>query len=585
MIAFSQFGVVVTDGAIGEIVDPANGNLIRRNSIFGHAVMGIGLAADGVTLNDADDQDVGPNGLQNFPVITEAELITDDEDGDSETDAVRIGGTFSGKANTEVTLDFFLTDAVQEPGDPQGRRYLGSATVTTDEFGQAVFDVRFDGIVDAAGLMATMTASTADGTSEISAGVVLAGEQQAPAISIMPNAISGQQGRRLTVLVAVFADELPGTLAADYTVLIDWGDGVFSSGIVEPQAGEFFITAFHRYEAEGEFDVTIQISHSDGRRQSALTSAVITANELTGSGQEFDATAGYQFTGQLVGTFTSEQPGLLPEEFAARINWGDGTSSRGQVILRDDGVFEVRGSHIYAGGIEGEKTITVTIGHVEQDLGIVLTGAANVAAAPTLTVTGINVAAVAGTRTGLVGVAGFVAEREGALASDFWATIDWGDGNRSRGLVTASVKVPGRFAVTGQHAYARAGAYDVKVIVRDLAGDGSRARAMCRAKVVPAPWTVVPLSASLSARAGQQLAATVMRFKTANLLARAGEFAAKISWGDGSTSRGEVKWRGDGAFDVRGVHTYAQRGLMTIKVRVTDRSGVELVHRVAIAVV
>jgi hypothetical protein len=583
IIVFSQFGIIVLDGDIGEIPDPANGNLLRRNSIFGHSAAGIDLAGDGPTQNDDGDADVGPNGLQNFPVITSAQVIPEDNDGDDQTDGVRIAGLFNGKADTEVTLDFFLTDPVLEPGLPQGRRSLGSQTITTDAFGQAVFDMSFDGLVGVAGSVATMTATTADGTSEFSAGLLVTGDDQ-PAIDITPNPISGQQHRRLALVIASFTDELAGTVAEDYTVIIDWGDGVLSGGLIQAQDGLFFITAFHRYSTAGDFNVTIQVSHGDNHQGSAQTTASITPNELSGSGQEFSATAGRQLDGQLLATFSSERPDLAPGDFAARVNWGDGESSAGQVTLREDGFFEVRGSHTYTADAAGERTVTIIVEHIEADLGIVLAAQASILPPPAITAAGINVAAVAGTSTGLVRVASFVAERDGALASDFWATIDWGDGTRSRGIVTASPKGDGRFAVSARHAWRRAGGYDMKVIIRDLASDATRTKAACRAKVAPAPWAVVTLP-PLSAGSGQEFAARVMSFKTANLLARAGEFFAKINWGDGVTSRGEVRWRGDGTFEVRGVHTYSQLGILTLKVRVTDRSGNELVYRAAVAVV
>ena len=57
------------------------GNAIRGNSIFSNGTtsshLGIDLGADGVTANDAaidEDADLGPNGLQNFPVITVARV-------------------------------------------------------------------------------------------------------------------------------------------------------------------------------------------------------------------------------------------------------------------------------------------------------------------------------------------------------------------------------------------------------------------------------------------------------------------------------------------------------------------------------
>jgi hypothetical protein len=67
-IAFnSSDGVVVTGG----------GNRILANSIFSNDRLGINLFGGfqdptGVTANDEGDPNIGPNGLQNFPVNTSA---------------------------------------------------------------------------------------------------------------------------------------------------------------------------------------------------------------------------------------------------------------------------------------------------------------------------------------------------------------------------------------------------------------------------------------------------------------------------------------------------------------------------------
>ncbi len=68
-IAFNSTGIQVLD-------DKTLGNTFRLNAIYNHSLLGIDLGknddANGVTLNDDKDVDQGPNGLQNFPVITKA---------------------------------------------------------------------------------------------------------------------------------------------------------------------------------------------------------------------------------------------------------------------------------------------------------------------------------------------------------------------------------------------------------------------------------------------------------------------------------------------------------------------------------
>ena len=44
-------------------------NSIRRNAIYRNGELGIDLGDDGATANDGGDGDLGPNGLQNFPLL------------------------------------------------------------------------------------------------------------------------------------------------------------------------------------------------------------------------------------------------------------------------------------------------------------------------------------------------------------------------------------------------------------------------------------------------------------------------------------------------------------------------------------
>jgi hypothetical protein len=62
----------------------------------------------------------------------------------------------------------------------------------------------------------------------------------------------------------------------------------------------------------------------------------------------------------------------------------------------------------------------------------------------------------------------FTDTNSGATASDFTATIDWGDATRSSGTIAPAPA--GGFVVTGSHAYAQTGIYSATVTVADLSG-------------------------------------------------------------------------------------------------------------------
>jgi hypothetical protein len=107
------------------------GNSIRANSIFANGALGIDLQGDGVTFNDVGDADF----LQNFPVLAAV------RGWGGHTEVI---GSLDSLPDTTFTLDFYASAAADASGFGEGQRYLGSATVTTDDSGNAGFDVTLD---------------------------------------------------------------------------------------------------------------------------------------------------------------------------------------------------------------------------------------------------------------------------------------------------------------------------------------------------------------------------------------------------------------------------------------------------------
>lgn len=94
-------------------------NNFRGNSIHSNGSLGIDLAFDGVTANDAGDADTGLNNLQNFPVISSANSTT-------------ISGTINSSTANSVyplNIDFYANSACDPSGNGEGEVYLGSTSV------------------------------------------------------------------------------------------------------------------------------------------------------------------------------------------------------------------------------------------------------------------------------------------------------------------------------------------------------------------------------------------------------------------------------------------------------------------------
>ena len=140
------------------------GNLFLSNNIFSNGELGIDLADDGVTANDADDPDAGANNLQNFPVLTSA------EDG-----SLTIEGTLNSLPNEEFRLEFFSNTECDPSVFGEGETFLGSTKVITDGNGDKDFMVTFLS-VNASGLYITATATQTpeNNTSEFSECLLVA---------------------------------------------------------------------------------------------------------------------------------------------------------------------------------------------------------------------------------------------------------------------------------------------------------------------------------------------------------------------------------------------------------------------------
>jgi hypothetical protein len=147
--------------------DPA-WNPILRNSIFGNGRLGINLVRrddgiPGITYNDPGDTDLGPNYLQNYPLLSEVV-------GGS---AILVHGSLSSVPNNRFRIELFATSAAYGAAGCQGQTYLGATSVQTDGVGDSWFSATFD-VPVAAGRMITATATDTSGnTSEFSAPITV----------------------------------------------------------------------------------------------------------------------------------------------------------------------------------------------------------------------------------------------------------------------------------------------------------------------------------------------------------------------------------------------------------------------------
>jgi len=161
--------VITQQGYVAIGIEPvSNRNVISGNSIHSNA-FGIDLnyelnqATSRVTPNDSGDKDIGPNVLQNFPVIESVESVH------SAPGSATIRGTLNSSANAPFRIEFFSNASCNGSGHGEGRTYLGFANVTTDPSGNSFFETVLPvAIVPTDVVTATATDEFGD-TSEFSA--------------------------------------------------------------------------------------------------------------------------------------------------------------------------------------------------------------------------------------------------------------------------------------------------------------------------------------------------------------------------------------------------------------------------------
>ena len=176
-------------------------------------------------------------------------------------------------------------------------------------------------------------------------------------------------------------------------------------------------------------------------------------------------------------------------------------------------------------------------------------------------VTGVEGAGVNAT------VATFTDPDPAATASGYAATITWGDGNSSTGVITGTTS----FSIAGSHIYAEEGSYAISTTITDVDSPSNAATATSTASVADAALTAAP--ACRASTLGSYNAPTATFTDAAGSLGTAANFTATVDWGDGTTSTGTVSSSGPGSYAVAGTHNYGSLGLFTIKTTVADDGG------------
>jgi hypothetical protein len=380
-----------------------------------------------------------------------------------------------------------------------------------------------------------------------------------PSLTAAAQSVSGTEGASLAnTEVATFTLAGASATASDFSATIDWGDGLSTLAAVaaDPVAG-FDVTGSHAYAEEGNYTFTVAVQGA-GASGSATAVASITDPAVVPLGSfTVMGTASTSFSAQTVATFTDPAGAEPLADYSAEINWGDGSSSAGTILPADsNGTFTVQGSHSYTSS--GTQPIVVTLSH-DAAANATATSTADIAApiTPAITVAALAVTGSEATSLSNVEVATFTVPGTTMSASDFTATIDWGDGTTTAATVAAD-RTAG-FDVTGSHTYAEEGTFTFTVTV---GGNGATSGFATATASVADPAVVTQGGFTVVATAGIAFTGlTVATFSDPPGAEALADYSAEINWGDGSSSAGSIlPPDANGNFTVQGSHTYATAG-------------------------
>ena len=586
-----------TTGGIVDVFD-LSGNFVRRLSTDGslNAPWGMALAPSGFG-QFAGDLLVGNFGDGR---ITALNLSTNAVDGQlTNTDGATIsiqhllGLTFGNQAATSDTL--FFTSA---PNGTATTTPPNPSLVVLDSSGNGALSAvgNADVVVSGGGTIAvdsnSSTAIVASGNAQIAAGTIdVVGSTRA-------NGNANIDGM-LDIGAAAVADPLaslaaPSTAGLQTFSALHISDhshvtlqpGVYTGGIdVSGQASVLLMPGIYFLQGGG-----LRISGG----------ATVVGNGVTIFNSPQNANDGISVTGHGSLTLTGPETGTY-KGIAIFQSRGAGSpldvDGQGSIIVQ--GIIYAPAATAEISG-NGRLVVLNDLDDGTQaqlivfDLNVVGNGTVSVSGVPVSGVHGLFGSLQAAGTTPLVALGGSFSATEGisftgavaaldataaaAVAANFTATIDWGDGTTSAGTVTATGN--GGFLVLGNHMYAEEGAETVTVTIHD--NSSNTATTTAQVQVADAPLVAAGINIPV------QQSLTVSNLQIASVTDTGGAEAATsytttIDWGDGSaTSAGTVSVSGN-TVNVVGSHTYALAGRYHVNVTVQDEGGAStVVHSIVI---
>jgi hypothetical protein len=372
------FGSIVLEDDSQGINANGAGNAILGNAIYPDAgSKPISLQEDGVrdgSVNDVGDTDTGPNGLQNYPVLTAAGAGT----------TTTVIGTLNSTSGDSFRIEFFASPAGDPPGQGRSERYLGYTTVTTNGTGNVSFTATGLG-ASAVGEEITATAtvltgSNANSTSEVSAWISAVVLNHSPTAALLGPS-NGLAGQSLSYSLGA-ADPDAGDPDVGFTYAINFNDGTGAETIPASANNGSGVTLAHSFAAPGTYVITLTATDQHGAVSGAANLSVTVVSPSSVSGMVF---ADFNDDGQV--DFGEKGIPDVPITLTGRDDLGNtislsqSTDSVGTYVFLNlrPGTYVVTEPQQPAGYTSGKATLGTSGGTVagNEFTGIVLTAGEN----------------------------------------------------------------------------------------------------------------------------------------------------------------------------------------------------------------
>lgn len=235
-----------------------------------------------------------------------------------------------------------------------------TCSATTDANGAASCTVTLNQSAGPVPVSATFAGDTAYLAATAPGTISVSGSD--PVISAIGTSITATEGQSFSGQVAAFTDPDRSATPNEYGARIDWGDGTTSSGVVSGSGGTFTVTGTHTSAEEGTPVVATRITDATNAANTATArSAAAVADANLSAACVAPSMSANAFYGP-VATFTDADPDGAVGDYAARIDWGDGTSSAGTIVGPASGRFTVDGTHVYPStGPSTKHTVNVSV--------------------------------------------------------------------------------------------------------------------------------------------------------------------------------------------------------------------------------